>query len=100
MLVPIKSKKARGYAVDFLKQCPCLDELLTGDLYVAMTVHYASRRPDLDESLILDLMQKRIYANDRQVKRKWIEWALDPAEPRVFIEVGKLAQPLRTAKWL
>ena len=41
-----------------------------------MLIYYSSRRPDLDESLILDLMQGVIYKNDRQVKQKNIYWGL------------------------
>jgi Holliday junction resolvase RusA-like endonuclease len=62
--------------------------MLEGDLFVRMTIHYASRRPDLDESLILDCMQDLIYKNDRQVKEKHIYWGLDKDQPRAEIEVG------------
>jgi Holliday junction resolvase RusA-like endonuclease len=60
---------------------------MAGDLRVTMWVYYASRRPDLDESLILDLMQGAIYQNDRQVKEKHIYWRLDPENPRTEIIV-------------
>jgi len=40
-----------------------------------------------DESLILDLMQDRIYRNDRQVKRKVVTWGLDRDDPRAEIVV-------------
>lgn len=66
----IKSDKARKYEKTFHSQCPKLDEMLEGDLAVCMRIFYASRRPDLDESLILDLMQGFVYKNDRQVKHK------------------------------
>lgn len=83
----IKSKKALEYAKAFDAQCPQLDEPFTCDVTVAMIIYYASRRPDLDESLILDCMQGKIYANDRQVKRKLIYWALDRENPRTIIRV-------------
>jgi hypothetical protein len=60
---------------------------MAGDLRVTMRIYYASRRPDLDESLILDLMQGLIYENDRQVKEKHIFWALDVDRPRTEIIV-------------
>ena len=63
---------------------------MTGDLKVTMFIFYASRRPDLDESLILDLMQGLIYENDRQVKEKHILWGLDPDKPRAEIIVEKI----------
>jgi Holliday junction resolvase RusA-like endonuclease len=87
----IKSTKARNYVKDFEWQCPKLDPLLEGDLSVTITIHYASRRPDLDESVILDAMQGKIYLNDRQVKEKHIYWGLDKHNPRSEIIVQKKA---------
>jgi hypothetical protein len=55
----IKSKKALSYSDVFLQQCPTLPTLMSGDLRITLHIYYASRRPDLDESLILDLPQKR-----------------------------------------
>ena len=86
----IKSDKARGYAKYFEEQCQILDELFSGDVCVEMLIYYASRRPDLDESLILDLMQGKIYENDRQVKQKNIYWGLDRENPRTIIRVSPL----------
>ena len=83
----IKSKKARDYVAMFDKQCPVLQELLEGDLSVTITIFYATRRPDLDESVILDCMQDKIYKNDRQVKEKHIHWGLDRDNPRAEITV-------------
>ena len=86
----IKSDKARNYAKYFLEQCEQLEEPFTGDVCVEMLIRYASRRPDLDESLILDLMQGKIYENDRQVKQKNIYWGLDRQNPRTVIRVSSL----------
>jgi len=86
----IKSAKARNYAVKFLAQCQTLDLLFENDVKVEMLIYYASRRPDLDESLILDLMQGVIYKNDRQVKQKNIYWGLDRENPRTIIRVSAL----------
>jgi hypothetical protein len=83
----IKSQKARDYVSFFEAQCPTLKVPTTDDVMVEMMIHYASRRPDLDESLILDCMQNRIYKNDRQVKQKFIYWGLDKEEPRSIIRV-------------
>jgi hypothetical protein len=88
----IKSDKARLYVKMFNSQCPQLDEVMEGDLSVHMKIFYASRRPDLDESLILDLMQGFIYKNDRQVKQKHIFWGLDKERPRTIIKVSKITQ--------
>lgn len=86
----IKSEKALNYAKEFAKQCPVLDPLLEGDLRVTITIHYASRRPDLDASLIFDLMQERIYQNDRQVREMHLFWGLDKESPRAEIIVEKI----------
>jgi Holliday junction resolvase RusA-like endonuclease len=93
----IKSTKARGYAEVFKLQCPKLRELLDGDLVVIMTICYASRRPDLDESLILDLMQGLIYTNDRQVKERHTHWGLDKMNPRTLITIVKPHQKAQVA---
>jgi hypothetical protein len=83
----IKSSKALKYSDVFKQQCSPLGVLMKGDLRVIMRIFYASRRPDLDESLILDLLQGRVYENDRQVKEKHIYWGLDPESPRTEIIV-------------
>ena len=99
----IKSKKALDYVYAFSLQCPQLNPVLEEDLSVTMTIYYASRRPDLDESVILDCMQTQthrdkktkvvtvlrnnIYKNDRQVKQKHIFWALDKENPRAEISI-------------
>lgn len=86
----IKSKKARDYVNAFQLQCKRAAPLLEGDLAVSIKIYYASRRPDLDESVILDCMQGFIYENDRQVKEKHIYHALDKANPRAEIRVEPL----------
>ena len=83
----IKSQKARDYVKTFEQQCPVLEVPTTEDVVVEMMIYYASRRPDLDESLILDCMQCRVYKNDRQVKQKFIYWGLDKENPRSVIRV-------------
>tara|TARA_R110000851_G_C12820782_1_gene539568 strand:- start:151 stop:528 length:378 start_codon:yes stop_codon:yes gene_type:complete len=83
----IKSKKARDYVKAFEKQVKPLTSLLEGDLAVHITIYYASRRPDLDESVILDCMERVIYGNDRQVKEKHIFHGLDKDNPRSEIFV-------------
>jgi Holliday junction resolvase RusA-like endonuclease len=65
---------------------------MTGDLRVTLHIFYASRRPDLDESLILDLMQGLIYENDRQVKERHCYWGLDPDNPRSEIIIEKIPE--------
>lgn len=85
----IKSEKALSYSLMFKQQIPEGIVPIEGDVVVNMTIYYASRRPDLDESLILDLLQGVTYLNDRQVKEKHIFWGLDKENPRTIIEVSK-----------
>jgi Holliday junction resolvase RusA-like endonuclease len=83
----IKSERARAYMEEFESQVRPIDPLFEGDVRVTMEIYYASRRPDLDESLILDLLQGKVYLNDRQVKEKHIFWGLDKEQPRSVIMV-------------
>jgi len=87
----IKSRKALNYSDLFKQQAAPAAKLLTGDVRVTMVIYYASRRPDLDESLILDLLQGVAYENDRQVKEKHIYWGLDPDNPRTEISIQQIA---------
>lgn len=86
----IKSVKALDYADYFHSQLQQLDELMEGDLAIHITIYYASRRPDLDESLILDLLQGKIYLNDRQIKEKHIYHRLDKENPRSEIRITSI----------
>jgi Holliday junction resolvase RusA-like endonuclease len=88
----IKSQKALNYSDVFRQQCQPLAVLMTGDLRVTLHIYYASRRPDLDESLILDLMQGLVYENDRQVKERHAYWGLDPENPRAEILIEKIEE--------
>ena len=86
----IKSEKAMNYSADFRLQVPILQELLLGDLRVEMMIYYANRRSDLDDSLILDLMQGRVYVNDRQVKQRNINWGISKEKPRALIRIYRM----------
>ena len=86
-IVPIKSQKALDYVKYFAEQIPTIDPLTEEYVKVEMMIYYKSRRPDLDESLILDCMQNKVYYNDRQVKEKHIYWGLDKENPRTIIRV-------------
>jgi Holliday junction resolvase RusA-like endonuclease len=86
----IKSQKALDYCDRFKQQCTPLATLMTRDVRVIMKIYYASRRPDLDESLILDLMQGLVYLNDRQVKERHVYWGLDKENPRAEIIIEEM----------
>jgi hypothetical protein len=88
----IKSEKALNYSDVFKQQCKPLAVLMTGDLRITMHIYYASRRPDLDESLILDLLQGLVYVNDRQVKERHCYWHLDPESPRTEMIIEKIPE--------
>ena len=90
--VPIKSKKALSYSRAFDQQCRILDPLMDEDLAIAMKIYYKTRRPDLDESLILDLLQGRVYKNDRSIRAKYVEHGLSKDDPRVVMAIGPLNQ--------
>ena len=60
------------------------------DVFVAIKIYYGSRRPDLDASLLLDLLQDYVYTNDRLVKGQYLEWGLDRDNPRSLIVVTTL----------
>jgi Holliday junction resolvase RusA-like endonuclease len=55
-------------------------------------IFYASRRPDLDESLIMDALQAAlVIGNDRQIKAKVVLWGLDRKNPRSEIKLACLS---------
>ena len=102
----IKSAKAREYENDALRQIPPAARVrFDFPVKVTMRVFYATERPDLDESVILDvlqdrfekgpdgervLVQKGVYRNDRQVREKHVYWGKDAKSPRAEIEVEPL----------
>lgn len=96
----IKSAKARNYERDAQLQIPMSARvMLTGPVRVTLRIFYASQRPDLDESVILDVLQAKrvrgsedferlgVYVNDRQVREKHVYHAIDKTNPRAEIEV-------------
>ena len=101
----IKSDKARAYEKAALAQIPpAARKMLTGPVRLVAKIFYASERPDLDESVILDilqnqykgkgegrqLIQKGVYQNDRQVREKHIYHGIDKRNPRAVIVVEPL----------
>ena len=87
-MVPIKSQKALDYVTSLRSQAAAqMSTMIEGDLRVEMMIHYASRRPDLDESVILDALQGIAYDNDRQVKQRMTYWGLDKDMPRAVIRI-------------
>jgi len=94
----IKSQKALDYSEYFRQQVMPITPLMSGDIKMHITIYYASRRPDLDESLILDLLQGLVYKNDRQVKERHTYWGLDPENPRTEIIIEQLPKKMPAQK--
>jgi len=101
----IKSAKALAYERDALRQIPPTARVqLEGPVRLTLRIWYASERPDLDESVLLDVLQDRyagkgerrqlvqrgVYRNDRQVREKHVYHAIDRANPRAEILVEPL----------
>ena len=64
---------------------------LEGDVACEFEVFYASRRSDLDTSLIRDILQKvGVYVNDRQIHQVIETKHLDKENPRIEILVYEL----------
>ncbi len=86
----IKSQKALDYVAAVKRTYPPLVPLLEGDLRMTADVYYASRRPDLDVSLILDALEGIAYRNDRQVREMHLYHHLDRANPRAEITLEEM----------
>lgn len=113
----IKSDKARNYERDAQIQIPAHARVMFDvPVRVTMRVFYASQRPDLDESVILDVLQAKfetrdgplvkvgedkwapgstdrvcvrrgVYLNDRLVREKHVYHDIDRKNPRAEITV-------------
>lgn len=97
----IKSQKALSYEKSAILQIPdYAKQMLEGDLCLTAWIYYATRKPDLDESIIMDVLQAKykkgklirrgVYLNDRQIKQKHIYHGIDKLNPRAEIEMTKL----------
>lgn len=105
----IKSDKARIYEEYALPQIPMAARIqLAGKVRATIRIFYATERPDLDESVVLDILQDRykslkvngikqrmlvqkgVYKNDRQVREKHIYHGIDKENPRAEIEISEL----------
>lgn len=101
-----KSDKALSYEESAIRQVPPKARVrLEGPVRVTLRIFYASERPDLDESVVLDvlqdrytvhpnagrqLVQKGVYRNDRQVREKHVFHGIDKLRPRAEIRVEPL----------
>jgi len=112
----IKSEKALKFEANALKQIPPIHRVqLTGPVRATLRIFYASERPDLDESIVLDVLQDRykaekltqrqkdagikprrilvqrgVYVNDRQVREKHVYHGIDRTNPRIEVLIEPL----------
>ena len=88
----IKSLKARRYVSDVARQVEPLseDKQLRAPIRMTAHVYYASERPDLDPSLILDALQGRVYANDRAVREMHLFHRIDRENPRAELTLCEI----------
>lgn len=88
----IKSMKARRYVSDVARQVEPLseDKQLRAPIRMTAHVYYASERPDLDPSLILDALQGRVYANDRAVREMHLFHHIDRENPRAELTLCEI----------
>ena len=85
-MASIKSSSAMQFCADFQKQCPKFKTPILGDIKLECNIYYRDRRSDLDESLVMDMLQKcGVVKNDRQFKKKLISHGIDKNNPRVEI---------------
>ena len=112
-----KGDKALSYERDALRQIPPrARQRLEGPVRITLRIWYATERPDLDESIVLDVLQDRwgkkpkpdaadqkrpllqagVYRNDRQVREKHVFHDIDRANPRCDVIVEPL-QPQQEA---
>jgi Holliday junction resolvase RusA-like endonuclease len=106
-----KSDKALAYEQNAMRQIPPKARVrIEGPVRVTLRIFYASERPDLDESVVLDVLQDRyelvkvpgkeekqrvrvhngVYRNDRQVREKHVYWGLDKVMPRTEVTIESL----------
>jgi Holliday junction resolvase RusA-like endonuclease len=107
-MASVKSKEALTYEKDALRQIPrSARQRLEGPVKVTLRIFYATERPDLDESIVLDVLQDRykkvegttrlliqdgVYRNDRQVREKHVFHGIDRANPRTEIEIETMVE--------
>jgi Holliday junction resolvase RusA-like endonuclease len=108
-----KSDDALQYEASALKQIPpAARQQLQGPVRVTLHLYYETNLPDLDESIVLDvlqdrwasekrdaagnvtrpktLLQKGVYLNDRQVREKHVFHGIDKRNPRTEVLVEPL----------
>ena len=101
----IKSSEALAYEKNAAMQIPSSALLmLEGKLRITVRAFYASERPDLDCSVLFDVLQPRyaklcgkrvmarrgVICNDRQLREQHLYHGVDKNNPRAEIEIETL----------
>ena len=88
----IKSDEARAWmekALVALDKVAPIDPI-DGEIAMHAVIIYASQRPDLDDTLLCDTLQKAgIIVNDRQIREKHLWHAIDKERPRVHVALTR-----------
>ena len=85
----IKSKAATAFTAACAKQIPTLPAMLDAlgyEVRVVCRIAYPNMRSDLDPSIVLDAMQKKVFENDRCVTSITAERLYD-APPRAEVVI-------------
>jgi len=70
------------------------DCIAEGEVALDAVIYYASQRPDLDVSLLMDCIQKcGLLTNDRQIREKHIYHAIDKLNPRCEFTISPRPTP-------
>ena len=92
----IKSQKALDYVASSLPQIARQKKHPMLENYLSMEIHvwYKSKRPDLDVSLIQDVLQEAgVYKNDRQIVEIHAFKYWDKEKPRVLVRIHEVPSP-------
>lgn len=112
----IKSASARAFATNCKQQCPKRADLpFTVPVMAIIRIYYPDQRADLDESALLDALQsysrmegkpKRrvihwpgLWLNDRLVRTRFADHAIDAADPRIEMHVEERPQVFMALSW-
>ena len=89
----IKSEKALNYEKYALAQIRPPAEPFDCEVCMVAHIHYCTQRPDLDESLIMDILEKGgVVKNDRRIREKHIFHYIDKENPRARITITPRGQ--------
>lgn len=88
----IKSPEALAYAQAATLQVPgWARQRLSNRCAIRLRIWYASERPDLDESVVLDVLQAAgVVVNDRQFREKHVFHGVDKRNPRCEVEIWEI----------